>query len=85
VPKPKVEARLIETPWYSRLEAAEYCKLSVRIIDEAASAGDLRKSGTGKGSSRAIYHRDWLDEWLASRVPAVAAFVIGLTLDILPL
>jgi len=84
MPKAEIEPN-VESPWLDRREAAAYTKRSVRLVDEAAAAGELRKSGGGRGSRRVVFHRDWLDEWLAGRPPAtVVAALILAALDLAP-
>jgi hypothetical protein len=62
MPAPKVD-----TPWMNRDEAAVYCRLAKKTLDNYASHGHgppfWNPTGAPSGG-RVRYHRDALDRWL---------------------
>jgi hypothetical protein len=52
------------SPWYTRLEAAAYCRVSVRQIDRWRKAGLLHREPGSR-----VFHRDALDFAVRNNTP----------------
>jgi len=59
-------SRRTETPWRTLPEAAIYCRLSPRTLQDAVYHKQLDASSTGQGG-KMVFHIDDLDDWMRRR------------------
>lgn len=54
------------TVWLTKAEAADYARISPRLIQNAVNAGDLQAFAIGRGKEYRLRATD-IDTWLTSR------------------
>jgi excisionase family DNA binding protein len=59
-----MDATTTESPYFTYVEAARYCRCERTTIYRAVKAGRLRASGPGMAVR---FHRDDLDDWMRGR------------------